>query len=184
MLAMPIVIVPPTRDVKTSASESFHRTLWAYLLGVALLSLFGGLIWLGVATAAPKFEDVDAQRAKQRYKIYGDVVVSDQKALSGPASWLNKEKGVVRLPLEQAVRLALEDLKRSQPHPAYPVAPSNPAPNPAPPTGSNVPGVQGATTTSANNPVLTKQSDSAGSNAPNSNPSPGPSPANDNTQPR
>ena len=159
-------------------------TTGRYLLVTALLLLFGGLIWMVTAFGSRSFKDVDAQRADQRYKIYDDVLQSNQKTLNDPPSVLNKEQGKIRLPLGDAINLTLRDINANKPHAAYPVQPTNPAPNPAPPADAKAPAGQPPNTANANNPVLPKQADAAGSNAANGNPSPSPSPAPGMTNPR
>lgn len=181
---MPTAIVPPVRDPQAAPAASFRRTFWAYVSGVILLLLFGALLLIVIGRAAPDFEDVDRQRAKERYKIYDGVIQSDQKALNEPANWLNKEKGTIRLPLAQAINLTLEELKGSQPRAAYPVAQTSPAPNPAPPVDPKAAAGQPPTTTNANNPVLTKQPDAAASTGSNAGPSPTPGKPEGENQPR
>lgn len=151
-------------------------SLSRYLLVIGLMLLFGGLMWMWVAFGTRGFKDVDAQRADERYKIYDGVLQADQKTLNGPPSVLNKEQSKVRLPLGDAINLTLRDINANKPHAAYPVQVTNPAPNPAPPAdGKPSQGGQATNATSnANNPVLPKQDNAAGSQAPNGNPSPSP----------
>ena len=177
-------LAPSNTDVNQEiAPRGF--TIGRYLLVTALLLLFGGLIWMITAFGARNFKDVDAQRADQRYKIYGDVMQANQKTLNDPPSVLNKEQGKIRVPLPEAINLTLRDINANKPHPAYPIQATNPAPNPAPPADANAPAGQTQPgTANANNPVLPKQGDAAGSNAANGNPSPSPSPAPGMTNPR
>lgn len=178
-------LIAPASPTQTSAVPVRRTyTLWRYLLVTALLLLFGGLIWMLVGFGARGFKDVDAQRAEQRYKIYGDVINADQKTLNDPPSILNKEQAKVRLPLGDAIALTLRDINANKPHAAYPIQSTNPAPNPAPPADANAPAGQVPNTANANNPVLPKQADAAASNAQNGNPSPSPSPAAGMTNPR
>ncbi len=125
---------------------------WTFWGALALMLLFGWLIWNFVHDAG--FKDADARRADERAKIYNDVAAASEKALRDPASYLNKEKGAVRLPIDQAVRLTLDELKNSQPRAAYPLTQSPPVPNPPPATAAPAAGQPGAVPASATNPVL------------------------------
>ncbi len=148
-------------------------SFWLFWGAIALMLVFGWLIWRFVYGA--KFKDIDARRAEERAKIYTDVASTSSKSLSDPASYLNKEKGVVRLPISDAMRLTLIELEASKPRAAYPIAATDPAPAPVPapgPAGGNTPAASGAAatpgaapaaaapppTTNANNPVLPNQS--------------------------
>lgn len=152
----PTTAAHPARRRRRSPAGAF----WAFWGALALMLLFGWLIWRLVRPS--EFKDVDARRADERTKIYNDVAAASEKALRDPASWLNKEKGTVRLPIDQAVRLTLGELKNSQPRAAYPLTQSPPVPNPPPATSATAPaaGQPAATTpatTNANNPVLPNQ---------------------------
>lgn len=190
------VTAPPTSSVPDDVSpvvadatdvSSLRHPVRRYLLVTALLLLFGGLIWMVVAFGAHGFKDVDARRADERYKIYGEVYQAENKALTDPPSVLNKEQGKIRVPLQDAINLTLRDINANKPHAAYPIQQTAPAPNPAPPAdAAKAPAAPGQVpnTANANNPVLPKQADAAGSNAANGNPSPTPTPAQGTTNPR
>ncbi len=177
------VIVPPSNAPGTLPVRP-NYSLKRYFVITAFLLLFGGLIWMFIAFGSRGFKDVDARRADERYKIYGDVIQADQKTLSDAPSILNKEQGKIRLPLGDAINLTLRDINANKPHAAYPVQATDPAPNPAPPVDQNAPAVSPPTTANSNNPVLPKQADASGSNAANGNPSPSPSPTEGMTNPR
>lgn len=182
------VIVSPGSEPKVPVPAPRPVTVRRYLLVTALLLLFGGLVWMWVGFGASGFKDVDAQRAEQRYKIYGDVIQGEQKTLGEPPSIANKEQGKIRLPLQDAINLTLRDINANKPHAAYPVQGTEPAPNPAPPADAKPPAGGGGdrvpNTANANNPVLPKQADAAGSNAANGNPNATPTPAAGTTNPR
>ena len=82
---MPNSIAPTPEDNPDLPTIPRGYTTGRYLLVTALLLMFGGLIWMVTAFGARNFKDVDAQRADQRYKIYDDVQVSNQKNQKRPA---------------------------------------------------------------------------------------------------
>ena len=152
------VVSNPARLRRSPAS-----TFWIFWGALALMLVFGWLIWRFVHNTG--FKDVDARRADERAKIYSDVATASDKALHDPAGWLSKDKGTVRLPIDSAMQLTLSELKASQPHAAYPIAATNPAPAPAPAAGgaaatpaAGKPAAGTPATANDNNPVLPNQS--------------------------
>ena len=132
-----------------------------FTLGVVLLLLVGLLAWTFFGAAAHNFLTADGKRVLERQKILADRQTKDHKYLTDRPSWFKKDAGLVRVPLDQAMKLALADLQKTQPHAAYPVAGTimdSAAPQSPDKGAGSVPGVTanpGATNTTTGHPVPT-----------------------------
>lgn len=110
----------------------------AFLLGMVLLIFVGYLAYCAFNFGLSRFEDADARRVKERQKILADRLAEDAKWLHGAPSWFNKEKQIVRAPIDEAMRLTAKELAAIPPHPADPIelppppAAAAPAASPAP----------------------------------------------------
>ena len=97
-------------------------------LGVILLFVvFGLFVWV-VFSAIPRGDTYEEKRAKARVEKLEQSHKDAATALTSYA-WVDKNKGTVRIPIEQAMQLAMADLTGKKPAPAYPIA--TPAPEPA-----------------------------------------------------
>lgn len=90
-------------------------------LGIVLLFALFGAIVLAVIGPAPRGDNYEQKRAEEREKKLKDLRDADAQALSGYA-WIDKNKGVARIPIERAMQLTLADLAKKKPAPAYPIA--------------------------------------------------------------
>jgi hypothetical protein len=90
-------------------------------LGVVLLFVLFGVIALAVIGPLPRGNNYEKTRAENRMKKLAELRDEDSKALSG-YSWIDKNKGTVRLPIERAMELTLADLEKKKPAPAGPIA--------------------------------------------------------------
>src|SRR5688572_8947690 len=82
-----------------------------FISGVAILGTFlivGWLVWLMVSKTRP--EPVGTARAAERSKALADVRASDTQALSN-IGWQDQAKGIVRLPIEHAKRMVIQQSK-------------------------------------------------------------------------
>lgn len=105
---------------------------WSFSLVLAaavLVLLFGGLIAL-VAWQRQGIPTHDEEQRAQRIKNLADLNVENQKILT-QYHWVDKNKGVVGIPIDRAIQLVLSDLQSNRPHPAGPINPPTPAPAPA-----------------------------------------------------
>lgn len=114
-------------------------------VGVLLLFvIFGLLVWV-ILNAIPRGDTYEAKRAKARMEKLEQLQKDATVALTSYA-WIDKNKGTVRIPIEQAMQLAMADLAAKKPMAAYPIA--TPAPEPAAATKGGVaapsPGPSGA----------------------------------------
>ena len=109
---------------------------WFFILGIGLIALFllatnlfrGGT----VATTDPE----DPARDAERVKNLADLQAEDEKKLATYA-WVDKAKGSVQIPVNQAMTLVLTKLNATKPAPAYPVLDNTG--QPVPPTSLATP---------------------------------------------
>lgn len=109
-------------------------------IGVVLLFAFFGLLALVVIGASPRGDSYEEKRAKVRAEKLQAAREETTKALTTYA-WVDKNKGVVRIPITDAMKLTVAELAPKAPAPANPIAPqaSPPAQGAAPTTASPAP---------------------------------------------
>jgi hypothetical protein len=90
-------------------------------VGVVLLFAFFGLLTLVVIGASPRGTDYEKKRAKARVEKLQAVREETTKALTTYA-WVDKSKGVVRIPIIEAMRLTVAELAQKTPAPGSPIA--------------------------------------------------------------
>lgn len=103
-------------------------------VGVVLLFVVFGLLVWAVFSAIPRGDAYEEKRAKVRVEKLEQLRKDATTALTSYA-WVDKNKGTVRIPIEQAMQLAMADLAAKKPAAAYPVA----TPAPAPESGATAP---------------------------------------------
>src|SRR4051812_33144102 len=99
-------------------------------IGVVLLFALFGLIALVVVRAAPRGNSYEKKRAEARAKKLEDAQKENLAALT-TYSWGDKTKGVVRIPITDAMKLTVAQLAQKKPAAAGPIAAESPAPSPA-----------------------------------------------------
>ena len=108
-------------------------------LGIVLLFVLFGVIVLALIGPAPRGSDYEETRAKKRMENL-KTLREAQKALT-TYGWIDKSKGVARIPIERAMELTVAQLAQQKPAPAgpiatpepqAPVAPASPAPGGSP----------------------------------------------------
>jgi hypothetical protein len=110
-------------------------------MGVVLLFAFFGLLVLVVIGASPRGDSYEEKRAKVRAEKLQAAREETTKALTTYA-WVDKNKGVVRIPINEAMKLTVTELAQKAPAPANPIATpeaSPPAQGAAPATASPAP---------------------------------------------
>jgi hypothetical protein len=130
-------------------------------LGIVLLFTLFGLIVLAIVGPSPRGSDYEETRAKKRMENLKKLREDTEKELTTYA-WIDKNKGVARIPISRAMELTVVELAQKKPAPAGPIAtpapPSSPAPATSPaatspaPAGSPKPAgapPQGATVSSS-----------------------------------
>ena len=122
---MATLSVPPTEPRGQTLRPTAFGGIFGW--GAVLLLLVGILayvfiVWGGV----DHFTDADATRVLERQKILQDRVTEDYKYLHDAPSYFKKDAGLVRVPIDEAMKMTLADLQKIKPHPAYPISQSPP----------------------------------------------------------
>ena len=114
-------------------------------LGVVLLFLFFGIFVFVLVAATPHGNNYEQKRAEARKKKLNDARTAAARELNSYA-WVDKGKGVARIPIDRAMQLTLRDLASKKPEPANPIA--TPAEAAAPAASPPAPAVSPAATAS------------------------------------
>jgi hypothetical protein len=161
---MAVSTTPPTPE---RAPISFGA--W---LGIVLLFLVFGIFVLVLVAATPHGDNYEAKRAEAREKKLNDARNAATGELASYA-WVDKGKGIARIPIDRAMQLTLRDLASKKPAPANPIEAPAPAPapaaSPAPPV-SPAPAAAGAGGTPKPTSVQGINSENRGQPAAASNP--------------
>ena len=108
-------------------------------LGVVLLFALFGVIVLAIIGPSPRGSDYEETRAKKRIENLKTSREDADKALNSYA-WIDKNKGLVRIPIGRAMEVTIAQLAQQKPAAAGPIAtPEAQAASPAP-AGSPKPG--------------------------------------------
>jgi hypothetical protein len=97
---------------------------------VVLLFAFFGLLALVVLRAAPRGNTYEQKRAKARAEKLETAQKQSLTALT-TYGWVDKNKGVARIPITEAMKLTVAELAQKKPAPANPIATPEPAAAPA-----------------------------------------------------
>ncbi len=101
-------------------------------LGVVLLFALFGVIVLAIIGPSPRSSDYEETRAKKRMENLKNLREDAEKALNTYA-WIDKNKGVVRIPIGRAMEVTIVQLAQQKPAAAGPIAtPETQAASPAP----------------------------------------------------
>jgi len=93
------------RGQKQPALEAARSTVYAFgILGTFLIVALLVLAMRYYTRPAP----VGANRVEERHKFLQDQRAADAKALA-EYDWIDKDKGIVRLPVQRAVELTLQE---------------------------------------------------------------------------
>src|SRR2546422_4360342 len=128
-------------DTESLRQVAHSRAPLSTWFGIVLLFALFGVIVLAVVGPAPRGSDYEETRAKKRVDNLKTLREEAAKALT-TYGWIDKNKGVARIPIDRAMELTIADLARQKPVPAGPIAtpepqaaasPASPAPaSPAP----------------------------------------------------
>src|ERR1051326_288971 len=108
-------------DVTSPSAPARPPIAFGALLGVVLLFLFFGIFVYVLVAATPHGNDYEQKRAKAREEKLKTMRESANKDLNSYA-WVDKTKGVARIPIDRAMELTLRDLASKKPEPANPIA--------------------------------------------------------------
>src|SRR6266542_1364013 len=105
--------------------------LSTWLAIVLLFALFGVLVF-AVIGPAPRGSDYEETRAKKRVDNLKTSREEAAKTLT-TYGWIDKNKGVARIPIERAMKLTVAELARQKPAPAGSPQPGAAQPAASPP---------------------------------------------------
>jgi len=119
-------------DTQSARTIAYSHAPFSTWLGIVFLFALFGLIVLAVIGPSPRSSDYEETRAKKRIEKLNALQEENKKDLTTYA-WIDKNKGVARIPIEHAMELAVTELAQKSPAPAYPIATPPPAPAAASP---------------------------------------------------
>jgi hypothetical protein len=107
-------------------TESIRRVVYAptpFSTWFAIVCLFVvfGLIVLAVIGPSPRGSDYEQTRAQKRMEKLKALQEENQKELTTYA-WVDKNKGVARIPIDRAMELMVAELAQKKPAPAGPIS--------------------------------------------------------------
>ena len=132
-------------DTESLRHIAYSRAPLSTWLGVVLLFALFGVIVLAIIGPMPRGSDYEETRAKKRMENLKTAQEDAEKALNTYA-WVDKNKGVVRIPIGRAMELTATDLAQKKPVAAGPIA--------TPPAAQASPG--GAASPAASAPAASK----------------------------
>jgi hypothetical protein len=164
-------------DTESLRKVVHSRAPFSTWFGIVLLFALFGVIVLAVIGPAPRRSDYEETRAKKRMENLKTSREEAEKALT-TYGWIDKGKGVARIPIERAMELTVAELAQKKPAAAGPIAtpepqapagPLSPAPAGSPQPGAAQPAVSPSAQTPPSPPPQAPQS---------AHESPSPQPAN------
>jgi hypothetical protein len=123
-------------ETQSAHRIAYSRAPFSTWLGIVCLFALFGLIVLAVIGPSPRGSDYEETRAKKRMEKLNTLHEETQKELTTYA-WVDKNKGVARIPIDRAMEVTVTDLAQKKPAPAGPIA--TPAAQTAPAGGSPAP---------------------------------------------
>jgi len=108
-------------ETQSAHSIAYSRAPFSTWLGIVCLFVLFGLIVLAVIGPSLRTSDYEETRAKKRMERLNALHEENQKELTTYA-WVDKNKGVARIPIDRAMELTVADLAQKKPAPAGPIA--------------------------------------------------------------
>jgi hypothetical protein len=108
-------------ETQSAHSIAYSRAPFSTWLGIVCLFVLFGLIVLAVIGPSPRTSDYEETRAKKRMEKLKALHEESQKDLTTYA-WVDKNKGVARIPIDRAMEVTVADLAQKKPAPAGPIA--------------------------------------------------------------
>jgi hypothetical protein len=131
-------------ETQSARTIAYSRAPFSTWLGIVCLFVLFGLIVLAIIGPSPRTSDYEETRAKKRMERLKTLHEESQKELTTYA-WVDKSKGVARIPIDRAMEVTVADLAQKKPAPAGPIAapspqaaPAGASPAPAAPQGTAV----------------------------------------------
>ena len=127
-------------ETQSAPSIAYSRAPFSTWLGVVCLFILFGLIVLAIIGPSPRTSDYEEARAKKRIEKLKTLHEENQKELTTYA-WVDKNKGVARIPIDRAMELTVAELAQKKPSRAGPIAtpPAQTAPAGASPAPTAAP---------------------------------------------
>ncbi len=95
---------------KLKSSPSGFSWFFSTVLITAGFLLFGYIAYKQYSSTRPEALHLGSKTPVERAQIFSDVRANQLK-LTSEYGWVDKEKGIVRLPVERAMELTLEELQ-------------------------------------------------------------------------
>jgi uncharacterized protein (DUF58 family) len=108
-------------DTESLRQVAHARAPWSTWFGIVLLFALFGVIVLAIIGPTPRGSDYEETRAKKRVENLKTLREEADKALT-TYGWVDKNKGVARIPVERAMELTVAELAKQKPAPAGPIA--------------------------------------------------------------
>jgi uncharacterized protein (DUF58 family) len=158
-----------TESLRQVAHARAPLSAW---FGIVLLFALFGVIVLAIIGPSPRRSDYEETRAKKRVENLKTLREEADKSLA-TYGWIDKNKGVARIPIERAMELTVADLAKQKPAPAGPIAtpetqatagagaspaPASPAPAGSPQSGGASPAASSSARAPASPPSPAAQS--------------------------
>ena len=156
-----------TESLRQVAHSRAPLSTW---LGIVLLFVLFGVIVLAVIGPAPRGSDYEETRAKKRIDNLKSTREEAAKTLT-TYGWIDKNKGVARIPIDRAMELTIAKLAQQKPAAAGPIATPEPQPSAVP----ALPAPAGSPQPSALPPTAAQPSPKSGASAASPSPSGQPS---------
>ncbi len=91
-------------------SQRAPSSIVTFLMGIGCLAVFAAVIVAWTKMRAPKADLVDAERGTARLKKREELE-TEWSAKLQTVAWVNKEKGEVQVPIEEAMKVVAVELK-------------------------------------------------------------------------
>lgn len=164
-------------DTHSKSHPTGARSVWPMFFGaLVMIAIFWGAAWL--LRSGPSGATDDLERAEVRRTNLEELTTADQEELEN-YGWIDREKGIVRLPIKQAMELQIAKLNEQEPRAAYPIAtpvPVVPTPDAAPAAGETAPAVPAPEATTEATPAPASDTEPATPEEPATPPTPTPEP--------
>lgn len=112
-------------DPESLREIAHSRVPFSTWVGVVLLFALFGVIVLAIVGPSPRGDDYERKRATAREEKLKTLREEDAKALT-TYGWIDKNKGIARVPVDRAMQLTIAELAQKKPAPAGPIATPEP----------------------------------------------------------
>lgn len=99
----------PQTNIKNKSISPFNP--FVILASLVLLATFACILGFAYIPRLPG--EIEEDIVEQRFANLAEVQAGQKKLISS-YEWVDKEKGVVRIPIEQSMRIVVEELQASQ----------------------------------------------------------------------